>query len=41
MWVRAKEDSCYICSQYKDTYARYLDTFFYLWKMMKTSAIKS
>lgn len=32
MWVRAKEDSCYICSQYKDTYARYLDTFFYLWK---------
>lgn len=32
MWVRAKEDSCYICSQYKDTYARYLDTLFYLWK---------
>ena len=32
MWIRAKEDSCYICSQYKDTYARYLDTFFYLWK---------
>ena len=22
----------YICSQYKDTYERYLDTFFYLWK---------
>ena len=20
MWIRAKEDSCYICSQYKDTY---------------------
>ena len=32
MWIRAKEDSCYICSQYKDTYERYLDTFFYLWK---------
>lgn len=32
MWIRAKEASCYICSQYKDTYARYLDTFFYLWK---------
>ena len=30
--IRAKEDSCYICSQYKDTYERYLDTFFYLWK---------
>lgn len=32
MWVREKENSCYICSQYEDTYARYLDTFFYLWK---------
>ena len=32
MWVREKEESCYICKQYKDTYARYLDTFFYLWK---------
>lgn len=32
MWIRAKENSCYICSQYKDTYERYLDTFFYLWK---------
>lgn len=32
MWVREKEESCYICNQYKDTYARYLDTFFYLWK---------
>lgn len=30
MWVREKEKSCYICNQYKDTYARYLDTFFYL-----------
>lgn len=32
MWVHAKEESCYICKQYKDTYARYLDTFFYLFR---------
>lgn len=32
MWVREKEESCYICRQFKDTYARYLDTFFYLYK---------
>lgn len=32
VWVREKESSCYICKQYKDTYARYLDTFFYLYK---------
>lgn len=31
-WVREKEDSCYICGQFRDTYARYLDTFFYLWQ---------
>ncbi|MCM1569169.1 MAG: DUF6062 family protein [Roseburia sp.] len=31
-WVRKKEASCYICNQYKDTYARYLDTFFYLYQ---------
>ncbi len=31
-WIREKEASCYICSQYRDTYARYLDTFFYLWR---------
>ncbi len=31
-WVQEKESSCYICSQYRDTYARYLDTFFYLYK---------
>lgn len=30
MWVREKESSCYICKQYEETYARYLDTFFYL-----------
>lgn len=32
MWVKEKEKSCYICKQYEDTYARYLDTFFYLFK---------
>ncbi len=32
IWVKEKEDSCYICKQYRDTYARYLDTFFYLFK---------
>jgi len=32
MWVRKKESSCYICRQFADTYARYMDTFFYLWK---------
>ena len=31
-WVKEQEDTCYICNFYKDTYARYLDTFFYLWK---------
>lgn len=31
-WIRAKEQSCYICNQYRDTYERYLDTFFYLYK---------
>ncbi len=32
MWIREKKDSCYICHQFKDTYDRYMDTFFYLWK---------
>ncbi|MBQ2802740.1 MAG: hypothetical protein IJF07_02440 [Lachnospiraceae bacterium] len=32
VWVREKEKSCYICKQYEDTYFRYLDTFFYLFK---------
>lgn len=31
-WVRRKEKSCYICNQFKDTYARYMDTFFYLYR---------
>ena len=32
VWITEKEDSCYICNQYKDTYTRYLDTFFYMYK---------
>lgn len=32
IWVREKEESCYICNHFKDTYNRYMDTFFYLWK---------
>ena len=31
-WVYEKESSCFICNQYKDTYARYLDTFFHMYK---------
>ena len=30
-WARETEKSCYICGQFKKTYQRYLDTFFYLW----------
>lgn len=32
MWIAQKEQSCYICNQFKDTYARYLDTFFYMYE---------
>lgn len=31
-WIHRKEDSCYICNQFQETYDRYMDTFFYLWK---------
>jgi len=31
-WIQEKEDSCYICKQYKNTYDRYMDTFFYLFR---------
>ncbi|MDL2301349.1 DUF6062 family protein [Lachnospiraceae bacterium OttesenSCG-928-D06] len=31
-WVQKKEESCYVCKGFKDTYARYLDTFFYMYK---------
>ncbi len=32
VWVAEKEASCYICNRYADTYARYLDTFFVMYK---------
>lgn len=32
MWVAEKEKSCYICNRYEETYARYLDTFFVMYK---------
>lgn len=32
LWVREKEKSCYICNHYAETYARYLDTFFVMYK---------
>ncbi len=32
MWITKREESCYICKQYRDTYERYLDTFFYLFR---------
>lgn len=32
VWITNKEDSCYVCQQYRDTFNRYLDTFFYLLK---------
>ncbi|MDO5337875.1 MAG: DUF6062 family protein [Eubacteriales bacterium] len=31
-WVREQESSCYICNFYTNTYARYLDTFFDLFR---------
>lgn len=32
VWVSEKEKSCYICKRYADTYERYLDTFFAMYK---------
>ena len=34
-WVKEQEDTCYICNFYKDTYARYLNTFFELFKKIR------
>lgn len=31
-WCLEKQRSCFICRQYEDTYARYLDTFFFMYK---------
>ena len=32
IWVQEKEKSCYICSRFADTYDRYMDTFFHMYK---------
>ncbi|MDR0948089.1 MAG: DUF6062 family protein [Lachnospiraceae bacterium] len=29
-WIEEKEASCYICKRFKETYQRYMDTFFYM-----------
>lgn len=31
-WVKERDKSCYICKRFKDTYDRYLDTFFFIYK---------
>ena len=31
-WAKQKTDSCYICDFYKDTFQRYLDTFFDMYR---------
>lgn len=32
LWIQDKKESCYICNQYKQTYNRYMDTFFVMYK---------
>ena len=32
MWTEERKHSCYICNQFEETYTRYLDTFFVLYK---------
>ena len=31
-WIRSKEDSCYICKRYEQTYERYLATFIHMYR---------
>lgn len=31
-WIHDKEKSCYICRHYEETYERYMDTFFVMYK---------
>ncbi len=31
-WVNGKKESCYICKRSEEIYARYIDTFFVMWK---------
>ncbi len=39
VWVKEKNESCYICSYYKEHFERYLDTFFVMYK--KDAAFRS
>ena len=32
IWMEEKERSCYICKRFADTYERYMDTFFFMYK---------
>lgn len=32
VWAKEQQESCYICDYYKNTYSRYLDTFFELYR---------
>lgn len=32
IWMEEKEKSCYICNRFADTYERYMDTFFFMYK---------
>lgn len=32
IWAEEKTNSCYICNSFADTYARYMDTFFVMYK---------
>ncbi len=32
IWVEEKDKSCYICKRFADTYDRYMDTFFFMYK---------
>lgn len=31
-WTKKRDKSCYICKRFNDTYKRYLDTFFHMYK---------
>ena len=33
VWAKEQEKSCYICKRFEDTYDRYLDTFFVMYKI--------
>ena len=31
-WIEEKEKSCYVCNRFGDSYERYMDTFFFMYK---------